>query len=204
MRTIRWWIAAAFGIIAGVALSPFGIAAALLSGWAVFALTNVVAIIVHVWPMDANATRAHAQAEDVGRRTARFIVIIGSIASLGALAVIIVATQQASGVDAIVLAVIGLVSVVASWLFIQTDYMLHYARVWYEGDARGISFNQEEDPQYTDFAYFAVGLGMTYQAADTNVTTNMVRRIVIGQTMISYLFGAGVIATLVNLITGIG
>ena len=67
-----------------------------------------------------------------------------------------------------------------------------------------IDFNQDEPPEYTDFAYFSVGLGMTYQVADTNVTRNEVRRIVIAQTLLGYLFGAGIIATVINLITGLG
>lgn len=85
----------------------------------------------------------------------------------------------------------------------------HYARIYFElgpdGEPlRGINFNQAEDPQYTDFVYFSVGLGMTYQVADTNVTRNAVRRMVIGQTLLGYLFGAGIMATVINLVAGLG
>ena len=97
-----------------------------------------------------------------------------------------------------------MLSVVSSWALIQTNYLLHYARVYYEDGAGGIEFNQDADPEYTDFAYFAVGLGMTYQVADTNVTRNAIRRIVIAQTLLAYLFGAGIIATVINLISGLG
>ena len=45
---------------------------------------------------------------------------------------------------------------------------------------------------------------MTYQVADTNVTSNAIRRIVIAQTLLGYLFGAGIIATVINLITNLG
>jgi uncharacterized membrane protein len=75
--------------------------------------------------------------------------------------------------------------------------------VYYEGDARGIDFNQDEDPEYTDFAYFSVGLGMTYQVSDTDITRNAIRRVVIAQTLLAYLFGAGILATVINLIAGL-
>jgi uncharacterized membrane protein len=57
---------------------------------------------------------------------------------------------------------------------------------------------------YTDFVYVAVGLGMTYQIADTNLSTNEMRRIVISQTLLAYLFGAVILATVINLVTGLG
>ncbi|MBU4464990.1 MAG: DUF1345 domain-containing protein, partial [Actinobacteria bacterium] len=48
------------------------------------------------------------------------------------------------------------------------------------------------------------GLGMTYQVSDTNITRNDIRRIVIAQTMLAYLFGAVILATVINLVTQLG
>lgn len=82
--------------------------------------------------------------------------------------------------------------------------MLRYARVFYQDDRGGIDFAQQEDPEYTDFAYFSVGLGMTYQVADTTVRSNAIRRIVIAQTLLAYLFGAVILATIINFIATLG
>ncbi|MEZ5188102.1 MAG: DUF1345 domain-containing protein [Microbacterium sp.] len=85
--------------------------------------------------------------------------------------------------------------------------MLRYAAATTRGSrtARGsIDFHQDEPPMYSDFGYFSVGLGMTYQVADTDVTTNEIRRIVIAQTLIAYLFGAVILATVINLVSGLG
>lgn len=207
---IRWAVALLAGVTAGVLVAPWlGFAAALLSGWAALALVIVVWVLLQIWPMDAPETERHATSEDPGRRTARLIATVGSVSSLAAVAVVAVQARHSSGIEAYLLAGIAVLSVAASWALIQTDYLLHYARVYYERDgegrlAGGISFNQQELPQYTDFAYFSVGLGMTYQVADTNVTRNDVRRIVIAQTLLGYLFGAGILATVINLITGLG
>ena len=84
------------------------------------------------------------------------------------------------------------------------DYMLRYAHLYYTEPIGGIAFNQREDPMYTDFAYFSVGLGMTYQVADTNVSQNVIRRTVIAQTLLAYLFGAVILATVINLVAGLG
>ena len=94
-------------------------------------------------------------------------------------------------------------SVAASWFLIQTNYMLRYAHEYFEQPVGGIDFHGSEDPMYTDFIYFAVGLGMTYQVADTNVTSNAIRRIVIGQTVLAWVFATVIIANVINLVVGI-
>lgn len=193
------------GFAVGAATAPLlGIAAALLAGWAALALVGSTWVLLEIWGMDADATREHATVEDPGRRVARFVATIGSVVSLAAVVVVAVQAQHASAPESYVLAGIAVLSVASSWLLIQTNYLLHYAKVYYQAGATGIDFNQQEPPEYTDFVYFSVGLGMTYQVADTNVTSNAIRRIVIAQTMLGYLFGAGIIATVINLITNLG
>jgi len=193
------------GIAAGVAVAGvLGLAAGLLAGWAALAAIDVAWVLSVVWRMDAAQTRAHAMIEDPGRRVARVVAVLGSVASLGAVVVVLVQTRDADEVTAFVLAGIAVVAVAASWALIQVDYLLRYARVYYGEPEGGIDFNQAEPPAYTDFAYFSLGLGMTYQVADTNVTRNEIRRIVIAQTLLAYLFGAVILATVINLVTSLG
>ena len=210
-RTIARRIAAgALGAAAAAAVIPaLGVVAGLLAGWAALTLASAVLMLLEIWPMDGAQTAAHASLEAPGRRFARLIAVVGSIVSLAAVVMVIVQARNASGGEAIALAAIALVSVVSSWLLIQTDYMLRYASIYYEADEqgahrRGIDYNQDDDPCYTDFAYFAVGLGLTYQVSDTNLTDPGIRRVVIAQTMLAYLFGAGILATVINLVAGLG
>ena len=77
--------------------------------------------------MDAAQTRAHATGEDPGRSVARLVALIGSVASLGAVAVVLIQTQNTSELESYLLAAIAVVSVAASWALIQVDYMLRIA-----------------------------------------------------------------------------
>lgn len=202
---LRWFVAIVVGTAVGVTVGYLlGVAAGLLAGWAALSIVSTVWTLVQVWPLDAAATREHATLEDPGRRLAQIIAIIGSIASLGAVAAVVVHSRHLSGLDAYIDAGIAALSVISSWMLIQTDYMLRYAKEYYRDDAKGIDFNQEEDPQYSDFVYFSVALGVSYGVGDTVVTRNGIRRIVISQTMLGYLFGAGIIATIISLIAGLG
>ena len=201
---VRAIVAVVAGVVAAAVTVPLlGFAAALLVGWAVLALTSVIWVLVMVWPMDAVKTRAHATSEDPGRQLARLVALVGSLVSLGAVGIVLIQTRERSQAEALLLAGIALVSVVSSWALVQVDYMLRYAARWYAEPVGGINFNQDEDPEYTDFAYFAVGLGMTYQVADTNVRTNEIRRIVIAQTLLAYVFGSVILASIINLVAGI-
>lgn len=218
---LRWLVSIVAGIAAAtLATPPLGPAAGTLVGWGVLALVSTAWVLLQIWPMGAEATRNHATAEDPGRRVARIVATLGSVVSLGAVGVVMVQARNATGGDAFLLAGIAIVSVVSSWALIQTNYLLHYARMYYDSGrraasaatpglndsteiARGIDFNQAEDPCYVDFAYVSVGLGMTYQISDTNVTSTEIRRVVIGQTLLAYVFGAGILAAVINLIAGL-
>ena len=207
---LRWVISIICGVVAGFAVvHSLGIPAALLTGWATLAIVNVSLTLTQIWKMDAAATKAHALEEDPGQRIARTVSIIASVASLSAVLVVVVEAREASGLHAYVLAGVALVSVASSWVLIHTDYLLRYAHFYFEIDEHGetlggIDFNQQEDPEYTDFAYFSFGLGMSYQVSDTNLSRNVIRRLVLGQTTLAYLFGAGILATVINLVSGLG
>ena len=54
-----------------------------------------------------------------------------------------------------------------------------------------------------DFAYLALTIGMTFQVSDTNLQTKAIRRTALGHALLSYLFGALIIATTLNLIAGL-
>ena len=50
----------------------------------------------------------------------------------------------------------------------------------------------------------ALTLGMTYQVADTSLESTVMRSTVIRHALLSYLFGSFILATVVNLIAGLG
>ena len=204
---VRGPISTLVGLAAAtIAVPPLGLTTGLLAGWAALALVDVVWLLSVLWPMDAEQTRAHATSEDPGRPLARSIALLGSVASLGAV-VAVLARSDDHSVTAFAVAGIAILAVASSWALIQVDYMLRYAHRYYArlaaGSPGGISFNQDEDPMYSDFGYFSLGLGMTYQVADTNVQANKFRRLVVAQTLLAYLFGAVILATVINLVSGI-
>ena len=91
----------------------------------------------------------------------------------------------------------------ASWAVIHTVFALRYARIYYTGPDGGANFHQEEPPCYSDFAYLAFTIGMTYQVSDTELNTKGFRRNVLRHSLLSYLFGTVIVALTINLVAGL-
>jgi uncharacterized membrane protein len=193
------------GIVAGGLVSALGLRApSILLGWDVAALSYAIGVWVAVWPLDAEATKRLAEREDPTRAAADFLLLTAAVASLAAVGVVLVSASHVHGTAQNVRVALGLASVVASWLLVHTVYTLRYAWLYYYVDVDGgVSFNQEAPPRYSDFAYLSFTLGMTFQVSDTDLQNEAFRRTALGQSLLSYLFGAGILATTINLVAGL-
>jgi uncharacterized membrane protein len=67
-----------------------------------------------------------------------------------------------------------------------------------------VDFNEKTAPKYTDFAYLAFTIGLTFQVSDTNIQTMLIRKTALKHALLSYLFGAVIIATTINTIASLG
>jgi uncharacterized membrane protein len=157
------------------------------------------------WPRDAVGTEILAEGEMHTRSTDAWL-LLAAVASLGVVAVALVRSSGRQDAVSVASVLLGVVSVMLSWALVNTVFAFKYARLYYldEPDLEGIDFNQDGPPRYSDFAYMAFTIGMTYGVTDTEPTCTAVRRVVLGHALMSYLFGTGVLAVAVNLVTNLG
>jgi uncharacterized membrane protein len=191
---------AAFGVIVAGALAAFSPwQVAVLSGWIVASATFVARVWMRIHRLDGKATAAVATRED-GSRTAAHIMVNGaSVTSLVGVGVTLARASNTSGATRFVFTLAAILTVLTSWLLVQTVFTLRYAHAYYGVPVGGIDFNTEtEDPDYHDFAYLAFTIGMTFQVADTNLTTSLMRRLTLRHALLAYLFGAVILATTIN------
>ena len=173
-----------------------------LIGWDAAAATFSIWVWSTVVGMDAATTRAHTRREDPGRATTDVLLLVASVASLIGVGVVLGAANSAHGTSRGLLALLAITSVVLSWLLVHTTFTLRYARLYYAHDG-GVDFNQSEAPNYADFAYLAFTVGMTFQVSDTDLETHRIRVAVLRHALLSYLFGAVILATTVNFLVGL-
>lgn len=153
--------------------------------------------------MDAEQTASHATREDPSKRVTQLLVLGASVASLVGVGYLLVQASTDKGPAQGIAAALGVFSVAVSWLVVHTLFALRYALLYYTGTDRGVDFNQPGPPRYTDFAYLAFTIGMTYQVSDTPLTTHAIRAAALRHALLSYLFGALILAATVNLIVSL-
>jgi uncharacterized membrane protein len=171
-------------------------------GWCFASLLYSVTVWSRIRHLDAAQTKARASREDPSRGLADLLIILLSIASLFAVVFVLVHAAHSTGVMKGLLAGLALLSVALSWILLHTLYTLRYAKEFYTGDdgEGGVDFNQKADPQYTDFAYLAFTLGMTYQVSDTSITSPTIRSTALRHSLLSFVFGAVILASTINLV----
>jgi uncharacterized membrane protein len=116
---------------------------------------------------------------------------------------VLIKASQSSGSSQVWLAGLAVISVALSWLVVHTLFTLRYALLYYGGTPGGIDFNQSELPRYSDFAYLAMSIGMTYQVSDTDLTTHPMRATALRHALLSFLFGSVILGTTINFIVSL-
>jgi len=177
---------------------------ALVSGFDLGALAFIAALLPLRRDHTAAEMRTHAAANDVNRGWVLGITAVVLLTLLAAIAAELPAAQHGD-----VHAVIKLIATLAlAWVFANLVFMLHYAHMHYArdphsgGDAGGFEFPGTHDPDYWDFLYFAFTAGMSFAASDVDVTRGAVRRIVVGHSLLSFVFNIGVLAFSINVLAG--
>ncbi|MES2097467.1 MAG: DUF1345 domain-containing protein [Pseudomonadota bacterium] len=149
----------------------------------------------------ADQMRAAAKENDANRAGLLVISVVTSIVIMVA-----VITEKIAGATPWTIALV-LTSLALAWLFSNIVYALHYAHMFYvrseKGeDSGGIIFPDCDDPDYWDFFYFSVTLGMTFQTSDVDIGSRRVRRVVTGHCLAAFVFNLGVLAFTINSIGG--
>lgn len=191
-------VGAAVGVVAGFA-GPT-IQAALI-GWEGTALTYLAITWPVILPLDAKRTRQLATVEDHTRAFADALLFSAAVASLLGLGLLLGSgrNRETQLEDFFV----GLAGVLLSWALIHTLFTLRYARLFYADECGGVDFNQQAPPAYSDFAYLAFTVGMTFQVSDTALTNRTMRATALRHALVSYLFGAVFLAMTINLVAGL-
>ena len=174
-----------------------------LAGWDVAAGVYLAWTWATIWHRDPAATARLALREDPGRAVADALLLVASVASVLAIGLAITAGRAHGPGTRDLHAALSVASVALSWTVVQTVFTLHYARLYYSHPPGGIDFNQDAPPRYSDFAYLAFTVGMTFQVSDTELRTAAMRAATLRQALLSYLLGAVILATTINLVAGL-
>jgi uncharacterized membrane protein len=145
-----------------------------------------------------------AAAQEEGEWTIFAVTVAGVAASFAAIIGEFAATKEVPKVAR--LEHVGLVAatLMCSWLMTQALFALRYAHEYYQSSRRdakpdgGLEFPGDQKPDYWDFAYFAMVLGMTFQVSDVQITSRKFRRMALLHGFLGFVFNTVIIALCVN------
>ena len=192
----RLFLAALLGAVLGLLLPPeWGLSARALVGWDAGVAFYVIGAFVLMAGADVARIRRRAAILDEGRFAILVVVVGAALASLGGIIAQLGAGRAASHLA------LSTVTILLSWTFVHVIFALHYAHEFYAAKPRGggLTFPGGEDPDYWDFLYFSLVIGMTSQVSDVAVTGRTIRRTVAAHGVVSFLFNAALIALTVNI-----
>ncbi len=204
LAAVRVGTSALVGLLAAlVALTVGAKQVAPMIGWDTAAVVFVLWLGSVVARSDEKRTSDLAQAEDSSKAVTDLVLLTAAVASLVGVGLLLTEGAQKNGPSPALAITVSLVSVVLSWSVVHLVFTTRYAQLYFAAPEGGIDFNEDDPPLYLDFAYLAFTIGMTFQVSDTNLKTKPIRGTALRHALLSYAFGAVILATTINLVAGL-
>lgn len=155
--------------------------------------------------------RLSVQAHDESRTVIFTVVVAAASASFIAILFLLRNTKTLPPAIMMSHVLLGLLAVICSWLLVHMMFAIHYAHRYYRDDpetpemdaTRGLAFPGTREPDYWDFLYFSLVIGMTAQVSDVQVTLPGMRRLVLVHGLLSFFFYAFILALTINMVASI-
>jgi len=136
------------------------------------------------------------------------LILVAVSASLAAIVGAMLQIKQLPRAEQPLAAGLTILTLIGSWVMLQTVFTLHYAHEHFQdidrrGEGGGIAFPGEPARTYLDFVYLAVCVGATGQVSDPNVTTGRLRNLVTAHGVTAFFYNTAVLALGINILASL-
>jgi uncharacterized membrane protein len=189
-----------------LALSPptLALPVRFLLGWD----SSIAIYLILAFAMMARSNQQTMRRRAIKQREGRWAILVvmtlAACASLFAIEQILGGLKDMPPAQIELHLTIAAITIVGSWLFVNTIFAQIYAHEYY-GPSRApsaaapLDFPNEPAPDYWDFVYFSMVIGMTCQVSDVPIRTRVIRRVVLGHSVLSFFFNTVILALSVNI-----
>jgi uncharacterized membrane protein len=179
----------------------------ILLGWDLGVALYLVLIQIIMSRCNIDRIRQRAAEEDEGAIAILFLSMAATLASLVAIVFELGAAKQGLNHGSALPVLLAGATILLSWAFVHTIFALHYAHEYYgerrDGAIGGLNFPDDKQPDYLDFLYFSLVIGMTSQVSDVAITSKAIRRIASIHGVLSFFFNVSVLALTVNIVSNV-
>ncbi|HTY77634.1 MAG TPA: DUF1345 domain-containing protein [Candidatus Bathyarchaeia archaeon] len=170
-------------------------------GWDIGVAIYLTLALFMMARADVQNIRRRAAEQDEGQSVILVLTVAAAVASLGAIVVELSSPVPSGGAWRDKHLLLVALTILLSWFFIHLMFALHYAHEFYgASDSRGLAFpGGEPAPDYWDFLYFSLVIGMTSQVSDVGIVRKDIRRTAAAHGVISFFFNVALLALAVNI-----
>ncbi|PMU11126.1 MULTISPECIES: DUF1345 domain-containing protein [unclassified Pseudomonas] len=198
--------AAALGIAVGILAPSDSVISKILFGWNAGVWIYLVLMFWLTARAKAPDVKRIAEVEDENAGLVLFIVSIAAIASLATIAFELAGSRELETTRKLLHYGFTALTVIGSWLLIGVIFSVHYARLFYTWAGKDPALRFAENlttPNYWDFLYFSFTISAAVQTSDVGVATRDLRKIVLAQTLIGFLFNTAILGFSINIAAGL-
>lgn len=150
--------------------------------------------------------RRTAEQEDRSASVILAIMTVAAVVSLAAIVLELTTLKDLSFEHRLVHYGFTAATIVGSWLLVGTLFTFHYARAFYQSppEQRSLRFPDAEcRPDYWEFLYFSFTIAVAAQTSDISVMTRSLRKAVLVQSVLSFLFNVAIVGLSINIAAGL-
>jgi uncharacterized membrane protein len=174
-----------------------------LIGWNVAVWLFLGLIGLMMLRADHEHLRRTAIAQAEGAAAVLAIVIMAAIVSVLAIVFELSAAKRPGAHHALPHVLFALATVAGAWLLLPTLFAMNYASLYYRAEhGDGLQFPGADKtfrPDYADFLYFSFTIAVASQTADVTISTRPMRRLVLLQSVLSFVFNTTILAFTINI-----
>lgn len=211
----RLFTCALVGLAAGLVLpATWHVNTRLLLAWNVGTCCFIASCLLMMARADHHKIRRRAALQDEGQFVILAATSLAAVASIVAIVVQLGSVKDMTGMWKLAHLGLAFLTILSAWAFVHIIFALHYAHAYYEEWRRhpersldqrgGLDFPGAEDcPDYFDFLYFSVVIGVACATADVNLTSSHIRRVAIIHCLLSFVFNLAILGLTINISAGL-
>lgn len=200
-------LAAAFYVFAPGFIAP---ESRLLVAWNAGVGTVLLILAAMMIRSDARQTSMRSQREEPSELASVAAVLLSSLAAFIGTASMLDNTKAMTATQTKVHLSLSVSTVLSAWFLVHTYFALYYAQLYYDETSdvakpfqKGLQFPDGDYADYWDFMYYSFTIGMCYQTSDVTITSKLMRRVSLGHAVVSFLFVAGILGMMVNIMSSL-
>lgn len=174
----------------------------LLIAYNIFQWSYLLNLLNLMFKTSHQKIQERAKAQDESANFVLGLSTISSFLTLVAIAFELSSARDAHGISKSVHLILPAITLLGVWSLLPTMYSIHYAHIYFltsDHSKLPIKFpDNPEKPDYFDFLYFSINIAVASQTADISICSSRIRRLVILQSILSFLFNTSVLALGIN------